>query len=118
MKSVAVTLLTFLVAALESHVPRFVDLYDCYIITDVEVSDYQEDDYEQVDCEEFMAIISRAKLANTAFAVSKEVNLYDDEGIRYKLDLSRNCRYLRVDSNYFRLSKRNARRLKVLIGLT
>ncbi len=96
--------------------PHFSDLYECYIITDVEVSDYQENDYEQVDCEEFMAIIAKAKLAHTTFAVDKEANLYDDEGVRYKLYISRNCRYFRIDSNYFLLQKRYARRLKALIG--
>ena len=116
MKLLTLSPLLALLLVVGSRTPRFHDLYECYIITDVEISPYQEDDYEQVDCEDFMDIIAHAKLWHTAFAVETEVNLYDDEGIRYKLYISRNCRYFRIDSNYFRLSRRNARRLKGIIG--
>lgn len=96
--------------------PRFGDLYECYIITDVEVSDYDADDYEQIDCEEFMSIIARAKKSHTGFEPAKEVNLYDDEGIRYRLYVSRSGRFFRIDSNYFRLNNRQAKRLLHIMG--
>ena len=99
------------------HTTRFGDLYDCYIITDAEVALYDEDDeYDQVDCEELMSIIEKGKLSHIAFPSHWLVNLYDDEGIRYKLYISRNCRNFRVDSNYFRLSRRQARALLHIFG--
>ena len=96
---------------ISARAPRFGDLYEVYIITDVEVSEYHADDFEQIDCEEVMAIIAKAKVYNLSFEPAWEMNLYDDEGIRYRLYLSKSCRFLRIDSNYFRLSKRQAKTL-------
>ena len=98
------------------RVPRFEEMYECYIITDVEVSDYQADDFEQVDYEEFMSAIARARRAYIGFVPAKEVNLYDDDGVRYRMYISASYRFFRIDSNYFKLSCSQARRLKNLIG--
>jgi len=98
-----------------SSVPRFEDLYECYIIVDAEVSDYQTDDYEQIDYEDFLSSIRRARRAYISFFPAKEVRLYDDEGVRYMVYISKNCRFLRIDSNYFKLNKRQSKRLKLLV---
>jgi hypothetical protein len=104
------------IAAFCKHT-RFGDMYDCYIITDAEVTLYDDgEEYDQIDCEDFMSIIERGKLSHTAFSSHWIVNLYDDEGIRYKLYISRNCRYFRVDSNYFYLSRLQARALLHILG--
>ena len=99
-----------------SSVPRFEDLYDCYIIVDAEVSDYQADDFEQIDYEEFLSTVRRARRAYIGFVPAKEVRLYDDEGVRYMMYISKTCRFMRIDSNYFKLNKRQSKRLKHLIG--
>ena len=101
---------------ISSSVPRFEDLYECYIIVDAEVSDYQGDDYEQIDYEDFLSSIRRARRAYISFVPAKEVRLYDDEGVRYMVYISKSCRFLRIDSNYFKLSKRQSKRLKYLLG--
>lgn len=97
--------------------PRFEDFYECYIIIDVEVSPYQDDEFEQVDCEDFMSIVARAKRCYFSFVTAFEVNLYDDEEVRYKLYFSKNCRYFRIDGNYFRLTKKQARQMKRLFSI-
>lgn len=96
---------------------RFHDLYECYIITDVEVAstEEEEEDYEYVDRDDFMSIICRARKSYVAFEPAYVCNLYDDEGIRYTLYISHNCTYFRIDSNYFRLSNRQARALKQML---
>ena len=109
-------LLLFPLCSSWHRTPRFEDMYECYIIIDVEVSDYDEDEFDQVDCEEFMSIIARAKLSNLAFEPAKKVNLYDDDGIRYNIFNSRSGSLLRIDSNYFQLNRRQAKRLQRLIG--
>ena len=48
--------------------------------------------------------------------LSMNINLYDDEGIRYVIYLSRSCTLLRIDSNCFRFSARHARRLRRLLS--
>ncbi|MBO7488814.1 MAG: hypothetical protein J6T88_00900 [Bacteroidales bacterium] len=99
------------------QVPRFEDLYECYIIVDAEVSDYQGDDYEQIDYEEFLSAVRRARRAFVSFVPAKEVRLYDDEGVRYMMYISKSCRFLRIDSNYFKVSKRQSKRLKYLTNV-
>lgn len=94
---------------------RFEDFYECYIIIEVESSPYLADEFEQIDCEDFMSIIARAKWGHNAFTPAFELNLYDDEGVRYKLYFSKSCRFFRIDSNYFRLSKRQARLIKSML---
>ena len=96
---------------------RFEDIYECYIIIDVEVSDYMVDAFEQIECEDFMSIVARAKKCHMAFTPVYETNLYDDEGVRYKLYFSSSCRYFRIDSNYFRLTNRQARQMKRLLAV-
>lgn len=95
--------------------PRFGDLYDCYIIIDAEVAEYKTDDFEQVDCDDVMALVARARYANTAFLPRWQINLYDDDGIRYMLYVSKSCRFVRIDSNYFKLSRRDSKRLLKLL---
>ena len=99
-----------------SSVPRFEDLYECYIIVDAEVSDYQADDYEQIDYEDFLSTVRRARRAYIGFVPAKEVRLYDDDGVRYMMYISKTCRFMRIDSNYFKLSKRQSKHLKYLLG--
>lgn len=110
------TLLILGLTSFQKRAPRFEDLYECYIITDVEVSDYQMDEFDQVDYEEFMSLIARAKRDYISFVPAKEVNLYDDDGIRYRLYINKSCRYFRIDGNYFKLNKARSRRLKELLG--
>lgn len=106
-----------LLTSFQKRAPRFEDLYECYIIIDAEVSNYEEDDFEQVDYEELMSIISRAKRSFGGFVPAKEVHLFDDEGIRYRMYVSSSFRFIRIDSNYFKLSKSRAKRLKKLIAV-
>lgn len=90
-------------------------MYDCYIIVDAEVSKYGEEDYDQVDCEELMDILARGRYAHVGFLPEWRVQLYDDDGIRYRVYVSRSCRFYRIDGNYFKLSHRNAKRLQRLL---
>lgn len=111
-----IVLLAGVLTAMQARAPRFGDLYEVYIITDVEFSEYRADDFEQIDCEEIMAVISKAKRDVMSFEPGWEMNLYDDEGIRYRLFLSRSCRFMRIDSNYFRLTRRQAKQLLHFFG--
>ena len=92
--------------------PRFGDMYECYIIVDVAYTLAGEDDQEQLDCDEVIPLLAQAKYGHVAFEPAFELFLYDDEGVRYIVYVSSNCRYLRIDSNYFTLSRSRARRLK------
>ena len=114
----AIPLLAFFATLMftSSSVPRFEDLYECYIIVDAEVSDYQADDFEQIDYEEFLSTVRRARRAYIGFVPAKEVRLYDDEGVRYMMYISKTYRFMRIDSNCFKLNKRQSKRLKHLIG--
>ena len=96
--------------------PRFEDIYECYVITDAEASYYDnEDEFEQIDYEEFLDAVRRARYKPVAFERAWQVNLYDDDGIRYNLSVSRSCRFVRVDANSFQLSRRAAKRLKRIL---
>ncbi len=92
--------------------PRFEDLYECYIIVDVAYALAGEEDQEQLDRDEVLPLLAQAKYGHTAFEPAYELFLYDDEGVRYIVYVSSNCRHLRIDSNYFTLSRSRARRLK------
>lgn len=98
-----------------AHTPRLSDMYECHIITDVEVSVFGEDDFQQIESDDFMALVARGKRTYTPFEPAFQVNLYDDEGIRYCMYVSRSCRFLRIDSNYFKLSRGKAKRLKKIM---
>lgn len=97
--------------------PRLEEMYDTYIIVDAEASGYDDDEFEQIDYEEFLATIHRARLAYIAFEPAWQVNLFDDYGIRYSVYISKSCRFIRIDSNYFRLSKRQAKRLHKMVSI-
>ena len=105
-----------LLAVSGSKTPRFGDLYDCYIIADVEASLYEDDNFYLVDSEEVMTIVEHARKGYLEFVPRYQLNLYDDEGIRYVIYLSRTCTLLRIDSNCFRFSARHARRLRRLLS--
>ena len=66
----------------------------------------------QLDRDEVLPLLAQAKYGHTAFEPAYELFLYDDEGVRYIVYVSSNCRHLRIDSNYFTLSRSRARRLK------
>lgn len=106
-----------LLTSFQKRGPRLDDMYSLYIIVDAEVSDYQGDDYEQIDYEEFLSAVRRARRAFVSFVPAKEVRLYDDEGVRYMMYISKSCRFLRIDSNYFKVSKRQSKRLKYLTNV-
>ena len=108
---VLVVLSSLLLVASHQRASRLGDLYACYIICDAEASYADIDDFEQIDSDGFIDIISRAKLFHIAFEPQWIVNLYDDEGIRYHVYVSRSCRYMRIDSNYFKLSRHLSKRL-------
>ena len=112
-----VTLLLTL-TSFQKRGPRFDEMYDTYIIVDAEASGYDDDEFEQIDYEDFLSIIHRASLVYIAFEPAWQVNLFDDYGIRYSVYISRSCRFIRIDSNYFKLSRRGGRRLKALLGGT
>lgn len=112
---------------------RFGDMYDCYIIVDAEVSPYSsyrtpersdliseivevEEDYEQVDYEELMSILARGRYVHAGFLPAWRLQLYDDDGVRYRIYVSKSCRFFRIDGNYFKLSYRQAQRLRALFG--
>lgn len=95
---------------------RFEDNYDCFIIVDVEVSPYGEDEFEQIDCDIFMETIARGKHVPIAFRPDYEANLYDDDGVRYKLYLSKSCTYISVGSDTYKLSKSRRKTLHDLIS--
>lgn len=113
--------------------PRFGDMYDCYVIVDAEVSPYSmyrtpersdlateivevEEEYEQVDYEELMDILARGRYVHAGFLPAWRLQLYDDGGVRYRIYVSRSCRFFRIDGNYFKLPRRQAQRLKLLFG--
>lgn len=112
---------------------RFGDMYDCYIIVDAEVSPYSsyrtpersdlateivevEEEYEQVDYEELMDILERGRFVYAGFLPAWRLQLYDDDGVRYRIYVSKSCRFFRIDGNYFKLSYRQAQRLRALFG--
>jgi len=96
---------------------RFDDLYECHIITDVEVSEYTADYYEEVDRDAFMGILARGRHEYVSFYPAWEANLYDDDGIRYKIYISKSGAFFRIDSDCFRLPKRLRGRLLHLISM-
>ena len=95
--------------------PRLDEMYSLYIIVDAEASGYDDDEFEQIDYEGFLSAIHRARIAYIAFEPAWQVNLFDDDGIRYSVYVSKSCRFLRIDSNYFKLSKRATKRLKRIL---
>lgn len=95
---------------------RFEDNYDCYIIVDVEISPYGEDDFEQIDCDLFMETIARGKHVPIAFRPDYEATLYDDDGVRYKLYISKSCTYFCVGSDCYKLSRARRKRLQSIIS--
>ena len=114
--SLVVLSLCLLVSGSTKRTPRFEDLYECYIIVDAEASGYDDDEFEQIDYEDFLSIIHRSRLVYIGFEPAWQVNLFDDYDIRYSIYVSRSCRFIRIGTNYFKLSRRCARRLKVLLG--
>lgn len=103
-------------SSVSHHKPRFEDLYECYVISDAEVSYYDNpDEFEQIDYEELLDIVRHARYKPVAFERAWLINLYDDEGIRYNLSVSRSCRFVRVDANSFQLSRCAARHLEHLL---
>ena len=105
---------------------RFDELYACYIIIDAEAANiasggddgqtsYDEDIFEQIDYEDFLSLIRFAKLSDQAFEPAWQVNLFDDEGVRYRIYFSRSLRLFRIDSNYFQLSRRKGKRMRALL---
>lgn len=113
--------------------PRFGDMYDCYIIIDAEVSPYSmyrsqersdlvteivevEENYEQIDYEELMDVLERGRFVYAGFLPAWRLQLYDDEGVRYRIYVSKSCRFFRIDGNYFKLTRNQAKKLKSLFG--
>ena len=99
----SVLLLTL--TSFQRHAPRFDEMYECHIITDAEVTLYGEDDFEQIDSEEIMAAIAHGRRVGVTFRPRYLVHLFDDDGIRYKLYISKSGFYVSVDSNTFKLSR-------------
>lgn len=95
--------------------PRFEDLYACYIICDAEATGYDDDEYEQIDYEDFLNAIRRSRYKPVAFERAWQVHLFDDDGIRYTVYVSRSCRFVRVDADSFQLTRRAAKRLKTIL---
>ena len=108
-------------------------MYDCFVIVDAEVSPYSiyrtperfdlttevvevEEEYEQVDYEVLLDILKHGRYVHAGFLPAWRVQLYDGDGIRYRLYVSKSCRFFRIDGNYFRLSRKNAGKLKRLFG--
>ncbi len=105
-----------LLTSFQKRGPRLDEMYSLYIIVDAEASGYDGDEFEQIDYEEFLSSIRRARIAYIAFEPAYQVNLFDDYGIRYSVYVSRTCRYLRIDSNYFKLKRSAANRLHRLLS--
>lgn len=122
-----------LTSSTKRRAPRFGDMYDCYVIVDAEVSPYSvyraqersdlateivevEEEYEQVDYEELMDILARGRYIHVGFLPSWRIQLYDDDGVRYRVYVSRSCRFFRIDGNYFKLSRKQSQKLKMLFG--
>ena len=114
-KYVLLAVLLLALSSFQKRGPRLDDMYSLYIIVDAEASGYDDDEFEQIDYEEFLAAIQRARLAYIAFEPAYQVNLFDDYGIRYSVYVSRSCRFVRIDSNYFKLSKRASKHLRRLL---
>lgn len=104
-----------LLTSFQKRGPRLDEMYSLYIIIDAEASGYDNDEFEQIDYEDFLSAIHRARIVYIAFEPAFQVNLFDDDGIRYSVYVSRSCRYIRIDSNYFKLSKRAAKQLNRLL---
>lgn len=98
--------------------PRLDEIYDTYIIVDAEAGGYYDDYFEQIDYEEFLSTINRAWLSDIAFEPAWQVNLFDDYGIRYSVYVSKSCRFVRINTNYFKLSKRASKKLHRLLSVT
>jgi hypothetical protein len=107
-----------LLTSFQKRGPRLDEMYDTFIIVDAEAADYDEFEFEQIDHEEFIDIINRARLAYIAFEPAWQVNLFDDYGIRYSVYISKSCRYLRIDSNYFKLKRSASKRLQYLLVMS
>ncbi len=105
-----------LLTSFQKRGPRLDEIYSLYIIVDAEATGYDNNEFEQIDYEKLLSSIDRARIAHIAFEPAFQVNLFDDNGIRYSIYVSRSCRYLRIDSNYFKLSRRAAKRLHRLLA--
>ena len=129
----ALLLIVAMTSMQQKRTPRFGDMYDCYVIVDAEVSPYSvyrapersdlatetvevEEEYEQVDYEELMDILARGRYIHAGFLPSWRIQLYDDDGVRYRVYVSRSCRFFRIDGNYFKLSRKQSQKLKMLFG--
>ncbi len=105
-----------LLTSFQKRGPRLDEIYSLYIIVDAEATGYDNNEFEQIDYEKLLSSIDRARIAHIAFAPAYQVNLFDDYGIRYSIYVSRSCRYLRIDSNYFKLKRSAANRLHRLLS--
>ena len=109
-------ILTFLTLLIQSsHVQRFSDMYECHIIVDVEVAKVDSDEFEQIDCDDFMAAVRCAKKVGVAFNTDVVAHLMDDEGIRYRMNISKSRLYVAVGSDVFRLRAADRRRMQHLL---
>ncbi len=91
-------------------------MYECRIITDVEVSEYGVDEYEQVECDDFMRVIAKGRHEQLSFYPAWEANLYDDDGMRYKIYISQTGTFFRIDGDSFRLPRRLRNNLLYVIS--
>jgi len=83
----------------------FMNKYNFSNIDKAEVSDFNVNNYKQINCELFLEIVNHSEKVVAKFIPHKEVILYDSEGKLYKLYFSKTNQYFQIEGNSFQLSK-------------
>ena len=83
----------------------FMNEYNFSNIDKAEVSDFNVNNYKQIDCNLFLEIVNYSPKVVAKFIPHKEVILYDSEGKLYKLYFSKTNQYFQIEGNSFQLSK-------------
>ncbi|MBO6160656.1 MAG: hypothetical protein J6O01_04150 [Bacteroidales bacterium] len=110
MKAITHTLLFFVFSGVlfgpsACHSKLLINQYNFSAIDKAEVSDFNANNYKQINCELFLGIVSHSEQVAAKFIPHKEVILYDSDGKLYKLYFSETNQYFQIEGNSFQLSK-------------
>ena len=106
--------LTIVLGDLSFHREHFHNKFNLQNICKAEVSDFNGSHYQTIDTEAFLKAIGDSKQTVAKFIPHKEVVLFDVDGHSFKLLFSEDNRIFNSAEGYFRLSRRNARRVSKL----
>lgn len=119
MKAITHTLLFFIFSGVlfgpsACHSKLLINQYNFSDIDKAEVSDFNVNNYKQINCELFLEIVNHSEKVAVKFIPYKEVILYDSEGKLYKLYFSKTNQYFQIEGNSFQLSKKQSHTLSEL----